>query len=267
MRRALRIVPVLASLCACAAPPMTATSASTSPVGYTDTPRLPDGYHVHDPGRQPPPVVDALRDTADLLVASPPGATVLFDGRDLSAWQAEDGSPAAWTLVDGAAEINGTGSIQTRASFGDCEVHIEWRTPAVVKGESQARGNSGVFLMGRYEVQVLDSFENRTYADGQAAALYGQRAPRVNASRPPGQWQSYDIRFRAPRFAGEALVAPARVTVRHNGVLVHDDVAFLGATVHRELAHYAPHEPQGPVMLQDHGDPVRYRNIWIRSLP
>jgi hypothetical protein len=265
---------VLACLFACAttpaAPPRSAPAApaapAAAPIGYTDTPLLPDGYHVHDPQRQPPPVVDASGD-ADLLVPPPPDAIVLFDGHDASAWLGEDGQPARWAVVNGALEANGTGSIHTREDFGDCQLHLEWRTPEVVKGESQARGNSGVFLMSRYEVQVLDSYDNRTYADGQAAALYGQRAPRRNASRPPGEWQSYDITFHAPRFADGLLAAPARVSVRHNGVPVHDDVAFLGATVHRALAAYTAHAPQAPLMLQDHGDPVRYRNIWLRRLP
>jgi hypothetical protein len=252
-------------LAACAAPPP-APSASGAPIGYTDTPLLPDGWHVHDPDRPPPGWVDSSHGAGDLLRPPPEDAIVLFDGKDLGAWAGEDGGDARWALVDGAMEVNGTGAVHTRRAFGDCELHLEWRTPEVVKGDSQARGNSGVFLMGRYEVQVLDSFGNRTYADGQAAALYGQHPPRVNASRPPGSWQSYDILFHAPRFAGERLVAPARVTVRHNGLVVQSDVALIGATVHRALASYTPHEPEAPLMLQDHGDPVRYRNIWIRRL-
>jgi len=246
-----------------------ACSAPTSPgtgVGYTDTPRLPDGWRVHDPQRPAPPVVDTMHDRSDLLRAPPPDAQVLFDGSSLDAWAGEGDGPAGWALSEGAMEVNGTGSIHTRDAFGDCELHVEWMTPALPRGESQARGNSGVFLMGRYEVQVLDSFENVTYADGQAAALYGQQPPRVNASRPPGTWQTCDIVFRAPRWYGEVLAAPARVTVWHNGVLVHDDVEFLGATAHRALPEYAPHPAEAPLMLQDHGDPVRYRNIWVRRL-
>ena len=255
------LVLVLLAGCASSAP-----SGSSGPVGYTDTPLLPSGWHVHDPDREPPGWVDTTGDTGDLLRPPPDDAIVLFDGYGLDAWTAEDGGPARWTVEGGAMEVNGTGGLRTRESFGDCELHLEWRTPDLVKGESQARGNSGVFLMGRYEVQVLDSYENRTYADGQAAALYGQHPPRVNSSRPPGQWQSYDILFSAPRFAGERLVSPARVTVRHNGVVVQSDQLFLGTTVHRALPAYAAHEPQAPLQLQDHGDPVRYRNIWIRRL-
>ena len=260
MRRLLPLV----LLAACAAPPP--PGSANAPIGYTDTPRLPDGWHVHDPDRLPPPAVDTTQDTRDLLRAPPHGAIVLFDGHGLDAWAAEDGGPARWKPVGDAIEVNGTGTVHTLQSFGDCELHIEWRTPDAVQGDSQARGNSGVFLMGRYEVQVLDSFDNRTYADGQAGALYGQTPPLVNACRPPGQWQSYDIVFHAPRFENGALVAPAHVTVRQNGVLVQRDTTILGATVHRALASYAPHDSQAPLALQDHGDPVRYRNIWIRPL-
>ncbi len=164
-------------------------------------------------------------------------------------------------------QVNGSGDIQTRAEFGDCQLHVEWATPSPAKGDSQARGNSGVFLCGRYEVQVLDSFYNLTYADGQAAALYGQKPPLVNASRGPGQWQTYDIFFRAPRFLPDGtLQQPARVTVVHNGVVVHLDEPLLGPTAHRSLPKYAPHAPGGPIRLQDHGDPVRYRNLWVRQL-
>ncbi len=241
---------------------------TAAPVGYDDTPRLPDGWRVHDVARPVPPPASA-RNTRDLLRPPPPGAVVLYDGTGLDAWLAEDGGPARWMPVgDGSLQVNGSGSIRTRQTFGDCELHLEWMTPPVAQGESQARGNSGVFLMGRYEVQILDSWRNTTYADGQAAALYGQRPPDVNASREPGCWQSYDIRFRAPRFAADgALLEPARATVRHNGVLVHDDVAFVGGTRHREVASYAAHEAQAPLMLQDHGDPLRFRNVWIRPLP
>jgi hypothetical protein len=231
------------------------------PIGYRDTPLIPGTrWRVHDADRPPPPVVAPGRE------GSPPSdAVVLFDGRDASAWKCGDG-PCAWKVEGGAMEVNGTGSIETREHFGDCQLHVEWAAPKVVRGSSQGRGNSGVFLMGRYEVQVLDSFENRTYADGQAAALYGQHPPLVNASRAPGEWQSYDVVFRAPRFEGDALAEPARITVIHNGVVVHDAQAFLGGTRHREVAAYEPHPAQGPIVLQDHGDPVRFRNIWVRRM-
>jgi len=162
--------------------------------------------------------------------------------------------------------VPGAGGIRTRAAFGDVQLHVEWMAPAPPRGAGQDRGNSGVFLMERYEVQVLDSWNNETYADGQAAALYGQYPPLVNASRPPSEWQSYDIVFRAPRFEGERLLEPARVTVFHDGVVVHHAREFLGATRHREVATYEPHAAELPLALQDHGDPVRFRNIWIRRL-
>ncbi len=231
------------------------------PVGYDDGPVIPGtSWRVHDSKRPAPPVV-APGDAG----APPSDAIVLFDGKDLAAWRSGDGD-AKWKLAGGAMEVNGTGNLVTRESFGDCQLHIEWATPAEPRGESQGRGNSGVFLMGRYEVQILDSFESRTYADGQAAALYGQRPPLVNASRPPGAWQTYDIVFRAPRFEDGKLPTHASVTVLHNGVVVHHAAEIQGGTVHRALPTYTPHEPEAPLVLQDHGDPVRFRNIWIRRM-
>ncbi|MBL8748909.1 MAG: DUF1080 domain-containing protein [Planctomycetes bacterium] len=227
--------------------------------GYDDTPRLPDGWRVHDSKRPRPPIVDAA--------GSMPGDAIgLFTGTDLSAFRGRDGA-ATWTVRDGAMEPNGSGDIETRREFGDCQIHLEWAAPSPCHGESQGRGNSGVFFLGRYEVQILDSFENPTYADGQAAALYGQTPPLVNACRRPGEWQVYDIVFVAPRFGPDgALVSPARATVFHNGLLVQHDQAFLGATAHRALPEYRAHAATGPVRLQDHGDPVRFRNVWIRPL-
>jgi len=233
-------------------------------VGYDDTPFLPGTeWRVHDKNRPPPAVEPPV--SRELPVPPPADAIVLFDGRDLSRWKS-GAKDAAWTIKDGYAEVNGTGSIETREGFGDCQLHLEFATPSPPKGDSQGRGNSGVFLMGRYEVQVLDSHENPTYADGQCAALYGQRPPLFNASARPGEWQSYDITFRAPRFEGQKLVSPATVTVVHNGVVVHANAPFLGATHHRTLPSYAAHEPELPLGLQDHGDRVRYRNIWLRKL-
>jgi len=160
----------------------------------------------------------------------------------------------------------GKGMIRTRAEFTDIQLHVEFATPATVKGDSQDRGNSGVFLAGVFEIQVLDSFENPTYADGQAAAMYGQFPPLVNASHKPGEWQSYDIAFSAAKFDGSTLVAPAVVTVLHNGVLVHNARPFWGPTAHKRIGEYTPLTARGPVSLQDHGNPVRYRNIWLRQL-
>jgi hypothetical protein len=233
-------------------------------VGYDDTPLQPDGkWRVHDVARPRPVVV-----TPGPMAAVPPpsDAVVLVGpGSDLSAWQATDGSAAPWPMSNGILQT-GKGFIRSRAEYGDVQLHVEFATPSEVKGDSQGRGNSGVFLAGVFEIQVLDSFENPTYADGQAAALYGQHPPLVNASRKPGEWQSYDIAFVAPRFNGDTLVSPAVVTVIHNGVLVHNAQAFWGPTAHRRIDPYVPSTARGPIRLQDHGNPVRYRNIWIREL-
>lgn len=237
-------------------------AAQDTPVGYDDTPYLPGGeWRVHDKARPVPPVI-----TPGIATAPPADAIVLFDGSDLQAWQNEQGEAAQWQVRDGMMQVNGTGSIETRQSFGDCQLHIEWASPAEVVGDSQGRGNSGVFLMGRYEIQVLDSFQNRTYADGQAAAMYGQYPPLVNACRGPGEWQAYDIIFRAPRFDGDQLQEAAMVTVLHNGVVVQHAREFIGATQHRKVATYAPHPATAPITLQDHGNPIRFRNIWIRPM-
>jgi hypothetical protein len=244
---------------------MAVTSSPQDPQpGYRDTPRLPDGWRVHDADRPRPAVVDP--GPAGAPVPAPADAVVLFDGKDLAAWKGKDGD-AKWAIADGAMQVNGTGDIQTRAEFGDCQLHVEWAAPTPPKGDSQHRGNSGVFFFGRYEVQVLDSWQNPTYADGQAASLYGQKPPLVNACRPPGEWQAYDLFFRAPRFAADGSVQqPARITVVHNGIVVQLDEALLGATSHRGVAKYAAHGATGPIRLQDHGDPVRFRNVWLRPL-
>jgi len=201
--------------------------------------------------------------------APPTDAVVLFDGSDLSQWAGDSGQAAPWKVENGYIEVvAGSGFIHTRRGFGDCQLHIEWEAPLPPQGEGQERGNSGVFLMGRYEVQVLDSYDNKTYPDGQAAAVYGQFPPLVNAARPPGEWQSYDIVFHRPHFDGKGRATkPARVTVFHNGVLVQDNVELSGPTAHQMRPPYTAHPDSLPLGLQDHGYPVRYRNIWIRPLP
>jgi hypothetical protein len=238
-------------------------------IGYDDTPVLPgSNWKVHDGTRpQPRVITPGTCSTQDKTGEPPSDAIVLFDGTDTSQWIGRDGGEVQWNVEDGVMEVTRTGDIQTKEHFGDCQLHIEWAAPAEVKGESQGRGNSGVFLMGRYEIQVLDGYDNLTYADGITAAIYGQYPPLVNACRKPGQWQTYDIFFVAPRFDGEKLVSPAYITVVHNGVLVHHHQEAMGPTGHRIVASYKnPHPPVGPLKLQDHGDPVRYRNIWIRQL-
>ncbi len=234
-------------------------------LGYTDTPILPGlPWHVHDPARPRPQVVTPSATPG----GAPSDAIVLFDGKDLSHWvSAKDGSPAKWKVENGYFEVTkGTGQIATREKFGDVQLHIEWASPAVVSGNSQGRGNSGVFLQGRYEIQVLDSFDNPTYADGQAGAIYGQWPPLVNAARKPGEWQAYDIVFEAAKFEGGKLTKPAYVTVFHNGVLVQNHHDIMGPTQHQKLAQYGAEPAEDSLQLQDHGNPVHYRNIWIRRL-
>ena len=200
--------------------------------------------------------------------APPSDAIVLLDGSDLDRWQHRDGSNAQWLLEDGAVTVvRGTGDIVTRDAFGDIQLHVEWRTPAVIEGEGQGRGNSGIIIQQRYEVQVLDSYENRTYSNGQAASIYKQHIPEVNASRPPGVWQTYDIFFAAPRFADDgSLATPAYVTVLHNGVLVQNHVEIAGPVRFIGKPSYEPHPLKQPLQLQDHANPVSFRNIWIREL-
>lgn len=240
---------------------------SASPVAgpAQGVPSIP--WAPHDTTRPLPPVVRPASAPATSL--PPSDAVVLFGGTDLSAWRAaRESGPAGWRVVDGAVEVTpGRGDIETKQAFGDCQLHLEWMAPSPRRGEGQEPGNSGVFLMGRYEVQILDSYQNRTYADGTAGAVYGQYPPLANASRPPGEWQSYDIVFRRPRFdASGGLQTPAYATVLHNGVLVQDHVVLTGPTAHQRRPPYQAHPDHLPVRLQDHGQRVRFRNIWIRDL-
>jgi hypothetical protein len=229
--------------------------------GYTDTPQIPgQKWKVHDAARsRPKKVTPGL----PLLNEAPPAdALVLFDGKDLSQWVAPN-----WKVENGYMEVAPrSGAMVTKEKFGDCQLHVEWMIPKGVEGAGQGRGNSGIELMRRYEIQVLESFENQTYADGQAASIYGQWPPLVNASRPQGEWNVYDILFEAPKFAGDQIAKPGYVTVIHNGILVHHHQQILGAAVHRRVAKYTPHGAEEPLSLQDHGQTVRYRNIWIRRL-
>ena len=245
-------------------PPQTPPAA---PTGYKDTPMQPNGkWRVHDDDRPRPVVV-----TPGPFVGlpAPSDAIVLLgSGTDLSHWQmTQGGGPVtSWPIAAGVLS-SGKGMIRTkREDFVDYQLHVEFATPSEVKGNSQGRGNSGVFLNGVFEIQVLDSYNNQSYADGQASAMYGQYPPMVNASRPPGEWQTYDITFTAPRFNGTTLEKPAMVTVLHNGITVHANQAFLGPTMHRRIGDYAPSNAKGFIGLQDHGNPVRFRNIWVREL-
>jgi hypothetical protein len=229
----------------------------------------PIPWPIHDESRPHPVVVDPGTGVPQATPGRPPSDAIsLFDGRDLSAWQAQDGGPAAWKVGDGYFEVvRGAGSIQTKRAFGDVQLHIELMEPLPAVGSSQERGNSGVFLMSTYEVQVLDSYENETYADGQAAALYGQYPPLVNACRRPGEWQAYDIVFEAPRFDAHGQVTKrARVTVLHNGVIVQHATEYTGPTGWKVRPPYQAHPAKLPLALQDHGQPVRFRNVWVREL-
>lgn len=221
----------------------------------------------HSMDRPKPVVVDP--GAGALPVPPPKDAIVLFGGSDLSKWSHGDGTPASWIVRDGYFEVRPrSGGIATRDSLGsDIQLHVEWMSPNPPRGTGQDRGNSGVFLMGRYEIQILDSYDNVTYPDGQAAAVYGQYPPRVNASRPPGQWQSYDIVFHGPRFDSSGrLMRPATVTVLHNGILVQDHVTLSGPVGHYARPPYEAHPERLPLGLQDHDHPVRFRNVWAREL-
>jgi hypothetical protein len=238
--------------------------AAAATAGQVDT-----RWKIHDTARPKPAIITpGTASTQEQAGLPPSDAIVLFDGKDLSKWQTASGQPAPWKVRDDYLEVVAkSGMIQTKDSFGDCQLHVEWAAPDPPRGEDQDRGNSGVYLMGLYEIQVLDSYQNVTYADGQASAVYGQYPPLVNASRPPGQWQTYDIVFHGPRFDKDGkLLRAARATVLHNGVLVQDNVELTGPTAHKARPPYKAHREKLPLSLQDHDHPVRYRNIWIREL-
>ncbi|MEO8096273.1 MAG: DUF1080 domain-containing protein [Acidobacteriota bacterium] len=229
-------------------------------LGYTDTPQLPGlPWVVHDPARPHPPVVTTQTNGA------PSDAVVLFDGRDLSQWTLRNAR--TWKVENGYFEVvPGAGDMTSKQAFGDIQLHLEFAAPVPVRNTSQNRGNSGIFLQGLYEIQVLDNFDNPTYADGQAGAIYGQWPPLANPARKPGEWQVYDILFEAPKLEGDRVLRPAYVTVLLNGVLMHNHKELMGPTVHRALAKYAAQPAEAPLVIQDHQQPVRFRNIWVRRL-
>ncbi|MDY6818227.1 MAG: DUF1080 domain-containing protein [Halobacteriales archaeon] len=231
--------------------------------GFEDTPYLPDSaYRVHDPDRPHPPTVTP---SGPLIQSPPADATVLFDGTDLTGWEAVGSGAPGWTLEDGELVVEpGSGDIRTIDPLGDCQLHIEWATPAD-PGNAEYPGNSGVFLADRYELQILDCATATIYADGWAGAIYGQYPPRVNACLPPGDWQSFDIVWQRPRFDGETLISPARITALHNGVVIQECTEPIGPTTYRDYHEYEPHGP-APLRLQDHDFRVRFRNIWYRPL-
>jgi len=236
-------------------------------IGYTNTPIIPGtSWHVHD-GERPQPRVVTPATQFSQLAPPPSDAVILFDGTDLSKWSVSNG-PAKWKVEHGYMEVAPkTGSIRTRDTFADFQLHIEFATPGKVEGNSQGRGNSGILFNGVYEVQVLDSYQNPTYPDGQCGALYGQIPPLVNASKPPGQWQSYDIIFESPRWEAGKIVKKANVTVIHNGVVLHHKREYTGTTPHQQVGTYDnPHAPEVYIELQDHNNPMRFRNIWLRRL-
>lgn len=236
--------------------------------GYTDTPMLPDQpWHVHDSNRPVPHVVTPGA-TFSHNAPPPSDAVVLFDGKDLEKWKSDKGA-AGWKVENGYMEVvKEAGSILTKDAFGNFQLHLEFATPAKVDGDGQHRGNSGVIIFGLYEVQVLDSYNNPTYPDGQAGAMYGQYPPLVNAVKKPGEWQSYDIIFEAPQWDKDGkLVKKANVTVLLNGVVLHHKKEFIGDARHREVGTYKNTKAsRGPILLQDHGNPTRFRNIWIRNV-
>jgi hypothetical protein len=234
-------------------------------LGYDDTPSYPGSkWRVHDSKRPRPEAITPGACNAE-PVKPPSDAEVLFDGTSLDKWETKGGAPT-WKVENGYVEIvPGKGDMVTKEKFGDIQLHLQWATPSEVSGKSQGRGNSGVKLMTLFEVQVLDSYDNPTYADGQAAAIYGQHPPLVNASCKPGEWQTYDIAFDAPKFEGDKLVKPGYVTVFHNGVLVQDHAEIWGETLNRQVGKYSPIGDM-PLLLQNHNNPDRYRNIWVRRL-
>lgn len=287
MRRFGLLVFFLSAVMRAQAPPAGANRGDD--LGFTDTPMLPGlPFHVHDPGRPHPPVVTPSGQPG----GAPSDAIVLFDGKDLSQWtfsrrpvsppagrpmteemkqriqrMQENLPPLGWKLESGYVEVvPRAGDMVSKEKFGDVQLHVEFQMPENIQGKSQNRGNSGILLQSRYEIQVLDSYQSPTYADGQAGAIYGQWPPLANPARKPGEWQSYDIVFEAPKFEGEKLVKPAYFTVFLNGVMLHHHKESMGPMVYRQVARYVPQPAEDSLMLQNHSQPVRFRNIWVRRL-
>jgi hypothetical protein len=236
-------------------------------LGYTNTPVIPGTqWRVHDGDRPQPRIVTPGKRFSQEADA-PSDAIALFDGKDFSKWKGEKGD-VQWKIENGYMETTRTGRIRTTEEFGDFQLHLEFATPSKVEGSGQGRGNNGVNIYGRYEIQILDSYNNKTYPDGQAGAIYGQSPPLVNASKPPGEWQTYDIIWEGPRWDGDGkLTRKATVTVLHSGVVLHHKKELIGNTPHQRLGNYdKAHPPQGYIELYEHGNPVRFRNIWIRPL-
>ena len=255
--------PRIALACLLATAGVAALAADEPRTGST-----PPRWRQHDIRRPRPPVVEPAEGSP--IASKPPkDAVILFDGSNLDAWKAKEGGPARWKVADGVMEtVPGAGQIETKARFGDLQLHVEWAAPDPPVGKGQDRGNSGIFLMGQFEIQVLDSYRADTYADGQAGAIYGEFPPLANASRPPGQWQSYDIAFRRPRYDPSGQVRePARVTLFHNGILTQDNEEPTGPTSWLRSLPYDGRTQTGPIALQDHDHPVRYRNLWLREMP
>jgi hypothetical protein len=253
-----------------AAPPKTKNVEVTidGVAGFQDTPLQPDGkWHVHDPARPQPPVVTPGSSFSQ-QAAPPSDAVVLFDGKDLSQWRdKKSGGDAQWTIQDGVM-ISAKGDIQSVEKFGDIQLHLEFKEPVPAKGEGQGRGNSGIYFMGLYEVQILDCYDAKTYADGATGAIYGQHPALANACKPPGEWETYDVIFTAPRFDVDGkVISPAFATVILNGVVVQNHQAYRGATNWKGPGKYSAHAAKLPLALQYHNNPVSFRNIWVRPVP
>src|SRR5438105_687343 len=266
----MKISPLLATSCLILFVAPATRAASSGSAFYGDAPDEHHPWAVHDPNRPQPKVVTPGTFSTPEQPGQPPSdAIVLFDGTDLSKWEsAKDGGSPKWLIKDGVMQVApSSGDLRTKDKFGDCQLHIEWAAPKEVKGDSQGRGNSGIFLMGRVEIQVLDSYNNLTYADGHAASIYSVNPPMANALRPPGEFQVYDIVFRRPIYKDGQPVDPGHVTVFVNGVLAQDHTELECGTGHMGRAKPGPFPEKGPLQLQDHGNPMRFRNIWYRELP